>query len=335
MPAQNHIFNLFSHSENSTDLSFWNIHRMKVYYSPDVFESEKPVVATMGTFDGVHLGHQTILKRLKESARELQGESVVVTFHPHPRLVLSPQDGSIQLLQTLEERIVSMQALGIDKLVVIPFTLEFSNWSSEKFIQNILVSRLKIRHLIIGYDHQFGKDRNGGLSELRQAGPANHFTVEEIPAHLIQDNAISSTRIRKALECGNLKAAYEGLGYSYELTGRVVHGDHRGRTIGFPTANVELLSELKLIPANGVYAVEVIFLNQKFQGMLNIGLKPTFGENKRTIEVHLFNFNLNMYDEQLCIRFKHRIRDEQKFNSVEELKAQLRQDQETCFRLLS
>jgi riboflavin kinase/FMN adenylyltransferase len=218
-------------------------------------------------------------------------------------------------------------------LVVIPFTTEFSNWSSERFIQEILVSRLKIHHIIIGYDHQFGKDRKGGLTELRVAGPAHHFTVEEIPAQLIQDNAISSTRIRKALEAGDLEAAYQGLGYPYQITGRVVHGAHRGRTIWFPTANVDPLSELKLIPANGVYAVEVDFLNQKFYGMMNIGMKPTFGENKRTIEVHLFNFNLNLYDEQLTIRFIHRIRDEQKFSSIEELTQQLRQDQDTCRRL--
>lgn len=308
---------------------------MKVFPSPESFQPEKPVVATMGTFDGVHLGHKTILKRLKEAAAKMGGESVVVTFHPHPRLVLSPKDHSIQLLQTLDERIASMTEFGIDKLLVIPFTKEFSEWPSEKFIQDILVNVLQTRHLIIGYDHQFGKDRKGGLAQLQQAGPEKGFTVEEIPAKIIQDNAISSTRIRRALDSGDLSAAASGLGYSYSLTGKVVHGAHRGRTIGFPTANLEPLSEFKLIPATGVYAVEVDFLNQRFFGMMNIGFKPTFGENKRTIEVHLFNFNLNLYDEHLTVRFIHRIRDEQKFNSIEELIARLQLDKAECYRLFS
>jgi riboflavin kinase/FMN adenylyltransferase len=308
---------------------------MKVFPSPEVFIPEKPVVATMGTFDGVHLGHKTILSRLKEAAAEISGESVVVTFHPHPRLVLQTPGSTIQLLQTLEERIDSMNEFGIDKLLVIPFTPEFSQWSSQKFIQDILVNVLQTKHLIIGYDHQFGKDRTGGLLELQEAGPKLGFTVEEIPAQLIQDNAVSSTRIRKALESGDLAAAQQGLGYAYSLTGKVVHGDHRGRTIGFPTANLEPLSEFKLIPATGVYAVEVDFLNQSFWGMMNIGYKPTFGENKRTIEVHLFNFNLNLYDEQLTVRFKHRIREERKFNSIEELVKQLELDQAECNRLFS
>lgn len=308
---------------------------MIVFPSPETFVKNKPVVATMGTFDGVHLGHKTILNRLKDSAAAIGGESVVVTFHPHPRLVLAPKGAPVLLLQTLEERISSMSAFGIDKLLVIPFTPEFSRWNSDMFIQKILIEVLQVRHLIIGYDHQFGHDRQGGLPQLQEAGKTAGFTVEEIPARLIEDNAISSTRIRKALEAGDLATAASGLGYNYSLTGKVVHGDHRGRLIGFPTANLEPLSEFKLIPANGVYAVEAEFINQPFFGMMNIGVKPTFGVHKRTIEVHLFNFNLNLYDEQLTVHFRHRIRDEHKFGSVDELTRRLELDKTECMRLFS
>jgi len=308
---------------------------MKVYQAPEYFEKERPVIGTMGTFDGVHLGHKTILNRLRNAAEEYQGESVVITFHPHPRLVLYPEEKNIQLLQTLEERIETLEVFGIDKLLIIPFTLEFSRWNSETFIRRILIETLNIRHIIIGYDHHFGYDRAGGLSELKLAGEKSGFSVEEIPARQINENNISSTRIRNALEVGDLQTARNYLGYPYSLSGKVVHGDHRGKLLGFPTANLEPLNEFKLIPATGVYAVEVDFLKETFQGMMNIGFKPTFGEHKLSIEVHLFNFNLNLYHEHLTVRFIQRIREERKFNSIEELKERLNLDKAECFRIFA
>lgn len=308
---------------------------MKVYQAPEYFEKEKAVVATMGTFDGVHLGHKTILQRLKEASAERNGESVVVTFHPHPRLVLHPQDHSVRLLQTLDERIRTMDQFGIDKMMIVPFTADFSKWTSDEFIQKILIDTLHINHIIIGYDHQFGHDRKGGLEQLREAGLKFGFTVEEISAQQINDNNISSTRIRRALEAGDLRTASEYLGYPYTVSGKVVHGDHRGRTIGYPTANVEPDNEFKLIPATGVYAVEIDYLQETFYGMLNIGYKPTFGENRLSIEVHLFNFNLNLYHEHLTIRFIQRIREEKKFGSIEELKVRLAADQAECYKIFN
>lgn len=306
---------------------------MKVYSSPEEFEFEKQVVATMGTFDGVHLGHKTILQRLKDVAKEKDGESLVVTYHPHPRIVLMPDEHPVRLLQTLEERIVTLEKFGIDKLLIIPFTPEFSKWSSERFIQEILLDIVHIQHIIIGYDHHFGHDRKGGLDELRKAGAGSGFVVEEISAQQINDNNVSSTRIRKALEAGELDVAVRYLGYPYQFSGKVVHGDHRGRQLGFPTANLELLNEYKLIPANGVYAVEVEFLKEVYYGMMNIGVKPTFGGQKLSIEVHLFNFNLNLYHEHLTVRFIQKIREERKFDSLDALKSQLSADREACYRI--
>jgi riboflavin kinase / FMN adenylyltransferase len=306
---------------------------MKVYSSPEEFEFEKPVVATMGTFDGVHLGHKTILQRLKDVAKEKDGESLVVTYHPHPRIVLMPEENPVRLLQTLEERIITLEKFGIDKLLIIPFTLDFSKWSSERFIQEILLETVHIRHIIIGYDHHFGHDRKGGLEELRKAGVRAGFEVEEIPAQQINDNNVSSTRIRRALETGDLEIAERYLGYPYQFSGKVVHGDHRGRLLGFPTANLEPLNEFKLIPANGVYAVEIDFLKETYYGMMNIGVKPTFGGHRLSIEVHLFNFNLNLYHEHLTVRFIRKIREERKFESLDALKEQLSADQESCYRI--
>jgi len=307
---------------------------MKVYSSPAVFEFEGPVIATMGTFDGVHLGHKTILQRLKDVAHQKGGESLVVTYHPHPRIVLMPEAHPVRLLQTLDERIVTLESFGIDKLLIIPFTLDFSKWSSDRFIQEILLDTLHIHHIIIGYDHHFGHDRRGGLDELRKAGIHSGFEVEEIPAKQIEDNNVSSTRIRKALASGDLSVAAKYLGYPYQISGKVVHGDHRGRLLGYPTANLEPLNEYKLIPCSGVYAVEVDFLKETYYGMMNIGVKPTFGGEKLSIEVHLFNFNLNLYHEHLTVRFIERIREEQRFTSLDALKEQLAKDQESCYRIL-
>jgi riboflavin kinase/FMN adenylyltransferase len=305
---------------------------VKVFYNTPEFKSDLPVVLTPGTFDGVHLGHQTILNRLNQAAQERQATSVVMTYHPHPRYVLFPEENNLKLLQTLDEKIHRLEKSNIDALLIIPFTREFSQKSSAQFIQEILVDTLAVKHIIIGYDHQFGQDRKGGLAELQSASPTFGFTVEEIPAQEIDNSHISSTRIRKALANGEVELANTLLGYPYELGGIVVHGDHRGRLLGFPTANVKPENETKLIPATGVYAVEAQFLDQTWPGMLNIGFKPTFGGKAMTIEVHLFNFNLDLYDQFLRIRFFKRIRAEQKFDGLDALVKQLEKDQQTALR---
>jgi riboflavin kinase/FMN adenylyltransferase len=292
-------------------------------------------VVTVGTFDGVHRGHQTILRRLCDAARNVQGESLVLSFDPHPRAVLFPQDPSLKILQTVSEKAQRLEALGIDHLLVIPFTPEFAAMSYDRFVKEILVDRIGTHHLVVGYDHQFGKNREGSFTELRELGERYGFGVEEIPAHDIDQVAVSSTRIRKALLEGDVKAAATLLGYSYVFTGRVVQGRQLGRTLGFPTANLEVQGDRKLIPGRGVYAVTVKHLNNVHAGMMNIGVRPTVaGMLAETIEVHLLNFNGHLYNELLEITFMARVRDEVQFESLDALKNQLSRDKSTVSSIL-
>jgi riboflavin kinase / FMN adenylyltransferase len=309
---------------------------VKVYH--DIYSFPKlpfPIVTT-GTFDGVHLGHCTILEKLK-SYRLVSGhETVVITFNPHPRLVLQPDDNKLELLNSLDEKIELLSKQGIDHLLVIPFDKNFAALSSLEFIEQILVKTIGTKKLVIGHDHHFGKNREGSFENLRQSGPQYGFEVEEIPAKDINHVAISSTKIREALHNGDIITANKFLGYQYKMEGVVVKGRQLGDTIGFPTANLEIIGQRKLIPQNGVYAVTVSIDNSIYQGMMNIGNRPTVETNgERKVEVHILNFSGNLYGKKLQISCVDRIRDEKKFTSLDELKSQLNEDKNQIKSLLS
>ncbi|MBX3101474.1 MAG: bifunctional riboflavin kinase/FAD synthetase [Bacteroidetes bacterium] len=309
---------------------------MDVFRSLESYTPSPRTVATIGTFDGVHPGHRAILQRLVAAAHKQQGTSLVITFHPHPRLVLHPQDNPLRLLHTLEEKISHLAAAGVDRLLVLPFTPAFAQTDSQVFITEVLHRVIGAQHIVIGYDHRFGKGRGGGLAELRQLGPQLGFTVEEIPAQEIDAAKVSSTRIREALLAGHVAEAHRLLGYPYSLEATVVHGDKRGRQLGFPTANLELRQEEpKLLPANGVYAVEVLLPAEKHMGMMNIGNRPTVDGLRFVPEVHLLDFSGDLYGQSLRVGFRERIRDEQRFGSLDELVAQLSRDRDSTRALLS
>ena len=308
---------------------------MKIYHNLDDFIKLKYAVVTSGTFDGVHLGHQKILNRLKEIASRNGGETVVITFWPHPRLVLYPNDTKLKLLNTFEERIELIKEQGIQHLLRIPFTKEFSNISSIDFIQNILVEKIGTRKLVIGYDHRFGKNREGSFEQLQLNGPKFGFDVEEIPRQELEQVGISSTKIRTSLESGDVEAASHLLGRPFSITGRVVAGKKLGRMLGFPTANLDLDSHYKLIPSQSIYAVLVQHEHATYKGMLYIGLRPTVGGVFQTIEVNIFNFDEEIYGETLTIKFIKNIRQDIKFNDLEALKKQLFIDKESALIALS
>jgi riboflavin kinase / FMN adenylyltransferase len=307
---------------------------MKIYHNLDDFTKLQYAVVTSGTFDGVHLGHQKILNRLKEVASRHDGETVVITFWPHPRFVLNPTDVKLKLLNTFEERIELIKQEGIQHLLRIPFTKEFSNISSFDFIQNILVEKIGTRKLVIGYDHHFGKNREGSFEQLKVSGPKFGFDVEEIPKQELEQVAISSTKIREALEFGDVASANHLLGRPFSLTGRVVQGEKLGRMLGFPTANLDLDSHYKLIPAEGIYAVLVNHESISYKGMLYIGQRPTVGGVHQTIEVNIFDFEKDIYGENLSVQFIGNIRKDIKFNDLEALKRQLVNDKMAASAML-
>ncbi|MDX5326804.1 MAG: bifunctional riboflavin kinase/FAD synthetase, partial [Bacteroidota bacterium] len=293
---------------------------MKIYHSIDEFPGSEFAVATTGTFDGVHIGHQRILKRLVEVAHQNNGESVLLTFHPHPRLVLHP-DLELKLLTNLEEKAEFLESTGIDHLIIHPFTIEFSRTTSLDFVRNILVNKIGVKRLVIGYDHHFGRNREGSFEHLKEFGPVYGFEVEEIPAQDVDDVKVSSTKIRKALSEGDVKIANQYLGHPFVLTGTVVKGDQLGSKIGYPTANIELHDANKLIPEDGVYAVKVRRLRtgENLLGMCNIGRRPTVSGKEKTIEVNLFDFKDDLYGEKLRVDFVDFIRKERRFDHVEAL----------------
>jgi len=307
---------------------------MKIYEGLGEFPVLKNAVVTSGTFDGVHLGHQKILQRVLEIAERIDGETVLITFWPHPRLVLFPEEHKLRLLSTFEEKAKLLRELGIDHLISIPFTKEFSELSSQEFIENVLVNKIKCKKLVIGYDHRFGKNREGSFEYLQ----ANHlkfgFELEEIPRQDVDDIGISSTKIRKALEAGDVTMALNYLGRPYELNGLVIKGQQIGRSIGFPTANIHIPNDYKLVPRDGVYAVQAAVNGNLYKAMLNIGNRPTVDGSKKTVEAHLFDFQGDLYDMQITIYFKAFLREERKFDGLEELKAQLKLDQITAKKLL-
>ena len=300
---------------------------MKVVYDIEEFDPQKPVVLTQGTFDGVHFGHRRILRHVVSEARKIGGVSVLLTFYPHPRLVLYPDDNELKLLTTIEEKVDLVSALGIDYLIIIPFTKELSRLRASDFVRDILVEQLHISKLIIGYDHRFGRNREGGLQEMSRFAETYNFDLEEIPPQDIDDSIVSSTKIRKALLEGDVHLAKDYLGDLYTISGKVEEGLQRGTAIGYPTANVRVSSSYKLIPQNGVYAVWVYVDKIKYAGMLNIGYNPTFEDKKWSMEVHILNFNKNIYHHKILISFCSRIREEMKFENVTSLVNQLTKDE--------
>ena len=292
------------------------------------FESDSPVFLTQGTFDGVHLGHQKILKKLVADAQAANGVSVLLTFFPHPRLVLYPDDNELKMLNTLDEKIHKVERMGLDYLIILPFTKELSRTTAEMFTRDVLVNKLDVSKLIIGYDHRFGKNREGSLEQMRAFSEIYDFEVEEIPAQDVDDSIISSTKIRRALLAGDVKTANASLGESYQLTGTVVRGNQRGRVLGYPTANIDLDANYKLIPSFGVYGVRVTYAGTQYYGMLNIGYNPTFENTERRIEVHIFDFDLEIYQEEITLELDYYVREEHKFSGPEELKQQLKLDEQ-------
>jgi riboflavin kinase/FMN adenylyltransferase len=308
---------------------------MKVYKHLSEFNPIKNAVVTTGTFDGVHIGHQKIIHRVKEIAHQIAGESVIITFHPHPRLVLFPEDNHLKMLNTLPEKIQLLAASGIDHLIIIPFTKEFSRLSSVDFIQQILVDQIGTKKLVIGYDHHFGKNREGSFEHLKHYGPSYGFEVEEIPKQDINDVGVSSTKIRTALAQHHIEIANQYLGYPYAMEGIVVKGDQIGRSIGFPTANIQIQESHKLIPADGIYAVHIQWQSQTYKGMLYIGDRPTVQGSKKVIEVNIFDFDKEIYDEQIQVKLIQYIRGDQKFDSLDALKLSIQQDEINCRKALS
>ncbi len=307
---------------------------MKIYYSLEDFSKQSNAVVTSGTFDGVHIGHQKIIARLKEIAEKSGGETVVITFWPHPRLILKPEDDSLRLLNTFEEKAELLKQQGIKHLLRIPFTKEFSQISSQAFIKNILVDTIGTKKLVIGYDHRFGNNREGSFEQLKVNGPAYGFEIQEIERQDIDHIAVSSSKIRKALEEGDIETATHFLGRPYSMTGEVVKGDKLGRVLGYPTANIDLDSRHKLIPSDGIYAVTVKYDSVVYQSMLYIGNRPTVSGNKRVIEVNLFDFNKEIYGESLTVYFHGLIRLDEKFQDLEALKMRLHQDKEEALKIL-
>jgi len=283
---------------------------------------------TTGTFDGVHIGHQIILKKLIETAKRIGGESVLLTFYPHPRMVLQEQS-DLRLINTIEEKTELLRQAGVDHLIIHPFTKEFSRTTSLEYVRDILSNQIGTVKLVIGYDHHFGRNREGSFEHLKEYGPIYGFEVEEIPAQDIDDVKVSSTKIRAALEEGDIETANSYLGQAFPISGRVIRGDQIGRELGYPTANIELSSQYKLIPADGIYAVKVKLDDKVFNGMLNIGMRPTFEfeEPKRSLEVHLLDFKGDLYGQYLSLELMKRIRDEKKFDSKEELIEEIQKDE--------
>ncbi|MEY4037804.1 MAG: Riboflavin biosynthesis protein RibF [Bacteroidota bacterium] len=300
---------------------------MKIFHSINEFHSDKKTILTLGTFDGVHIGHAAILKKLTQNTADGKFESAVLTFFPHPRMVLQGKS-DLKLLNTINEKIDLLEKIGIENLIIHPFDANFSQLSAEEFVKTVLVDQLHIQKIIIGYDHRFGKNRTANIDDLTAFGLKYGFEVEQISAQEINDISISSTKIRTALEDGEINLANEYLGYSYFLSGTVVKGKQLGRTIGFPTANIELEEEYKLVPKNGVYIVAAEIDGKSVYGMMNIGFNPTVQGEKRTIEVHFFDFDLDIYDRHIRVAILQRIRSEEKFESVEFLKIQLGKDKD-------
>ncbi|MNK25913.1 Riboflavin biosynthesis protein RibF [compost metagenome] len=305
---------------------------MKIYTQLSEFKKLANAVVTIGTFDGVHFGHQKIIKRLCELAKSSGGETVLLTFFPHPRMIIDPENQDLKMINTVDEKAQILASLGVDHLIITPFTRDFSNLSAEEYIKNILVDTIGTKKIIIGYDHRFGKDRLGNIQTLAENAPIHGYEVEEIPEQDINDVAVSSTKIRKALLDGDVALANEYLGYAFSIYGPVIKGDKIGRTIGFPTANIFVSETYKLIPSDGIYAVTVEMSEEKnpenYRGMAYIGQRPTINGMTRNIEVNIFDFDREIYGQNIKMNFLAFLRHDVKFTGLEALKVQLQQDKE-------
>ena len=302
---------------------------MTIYNNINEFNSTDNTILTIGTFDGVHLGHQKVLERLTNSAKENNLESTVLTFFPHPRTILNPNK-PLKLINSVKERTELLNRSKVDNLIIHPFDKNFSELDPEKYVVEILVKKLKAKIILIGYDHKFGKNRTADITDLKIYGKKYGFKVIEIKAEEISNIAISSTKIRKAISEGNISTVKKYLGYDFSLSGKIVHGKSIGRTLGFPTANIEVKEEYKLLPKNGVYLIQSVINHNKYFGMMNIGIKPTIKESSKTIEVNFFDFEGDLYHKNIEVNIKKFIRDEIKFDSLELLKSQILKDKINC-----
>jgi riboflavin kinase/FMN adenylyltransferase len=307
---------------------------MNIYHNLNEFKPVKNAVVTIGTFDGVHLGHRKIISRIKELAEASGGETVILTFFPHPRMILHPEDDHIKLINTIHEKAELLEQLGVDHLIITPFSRDFSNQSAEDYIRDVLVNKIGTKKIVIGYDHRFGKDRLGGLDDLLHLAPVYNYDVIEIPEQDINEVAISSTRIREALLNGEIDLANTFLGYPFFITGKVIRGDQIGRQIGYPTANIQIEEKYKLIPGDGIFAVKARVNNQEYKGMAYIGSRPTINGMSRNIEVNLFDFDREIYNETIRMEFLHFIRGDMKFAGLDELKIQIAKDKKAVTGLL-
>ncbi|HWZ03688.1 MAG TPA: bifunctional riboflavin kinase/FAD synthetase [Mucilaginibacter sp.] len=308
---------------------------MKIYHHIDEFVPLNNAVVTIGTFDGVHLGHRKIIAGIKELAESTGGETVLLTFFPHPRMILHPEDESIKLINTMAEKAELLEALGIDHLIITPFSRDFSNQTAEEYIRDVLVNKIGTKKIVIGYDHRFGKDREGGLKDLLRLGPVYGFDVVEIPEQDINEVAVSSTRVRSALKEGNIELANTCLGYPFYITGTVVRGDQLGRQIGYPTANIVISETYKLIPSHGIFAARVKIDGKVYDGMAYIGSRPTINGLTRNIEVNIFDFDQDIYNRRIQMQFLNFVRDDLKFDSLDALKVQIAKDKVEVERLLA
>ena len=307
---------------------------MKIYKSIDQYNESKSSVVTIGTFDGVHKGHQKVFDKVINASKLSNLSSVVLTFFPHPRIILNKYN-DVKMIDTLDEKIDHLEKIGIDHLIIHPFDKKFSLLSADQFIKEYLVDKLKLKHIIIGYDHRFGKGREASITDLKKYSSEFNFVVDEIDAQEIEKIAISSTKIRKSINEGDLETTRVYLGRFFSLTGKVVKGDGLGKQIDYPTANIKIEENYKIIPKDGVYYIKTTIDNKLYNGMMNIGHRPTIGSKEKSIEVNLFNFNRDIYDKTISINVIKKIRDEKKFSSIEALKAQLAKDQEHCLKLIN
>jgi riboflavin kinase/FMN adenylyltransferase len=302
---------------------------VRIYKGIDELGEFKNSVVTIGTFDGVHKGHQKILSRLNKLAVEISGESILFTFYPHPRMVVFPDNHNLKLIQTIDEKIDALEKLGLDNLIIYPFTKAFSRLTAFEFVRDILVEKLKVKTLVIGYDHQFGRNREGDLEFLKETAKIFDFKVEEISAEEVQEVNVSSTKIRQSLLEGDIEKTNGFLGRPFRYSGVVVEGQKIGRTIGFPTANIEIKNQHKILPKDGVYAVRVQIGGALIDGMMNIGMNPTVLAKEsleKKVEVHLFDFNTEVYGEHVAVFLYRYIRKEKTFSNLEALKSQLNDD---------
>ncbi|CAI8326404.1 MAG: Riboflavin biosynthesis protein RibF [Flavobacteriales bacterium] len=307
---------------------------MKIYRNIDDYDQEKGAVVTIGTFDGLHHGHQEILKKVVNSSIEKKLSSVVLTFFPHPRTILNKYN-NIRMIDTLDEKINQLDKIGIDSLIIQPFDKSFSLLTADQYIKDFLVEKLKLKHIIIGYDHRFGKGREASVVDLKSYSKEYNFTVEEIEAKEIETIKISSSKIRNSINEGDLETTKKYLGRNFKLTGKIIKGDGLGKKINYPTANIFIKEKYKIIPKDGVYFIRTLIKNKSFNGMMNIGHRPTIGSNDKSIEVHLFNFNQDIYNKEISIDIILKIRDEKKFSSIEALKQQLKKDENYCLKLIN